>query len=154
MKQKLREEFWKSFEKSPFIMVKLDGAQGHAEPMTAQLDRDAHHEIWFFTSRANRISAGGQAMAQFSSKGHDVFACLAGTIVEEQDRKIFDKHWSKAIEAWFPNGRNDPNVIMLRFDISEAEVWAADVSIAGRFKMLTGSTISAGEAGQHEVGLV
>lgn len=154
MKKELREEFWKSFEKSPFIMIRLEGTGGHAEPMTAQLDRDAHHEIWFFTSRDNRIASGGKAMAQFSSKGHDVFACLAGNIVEETDKAVFDKHWSRAAEAWFPGGREDPSVIMLRFDIAEAEVWTADPGIIGKFKLMTGSKVSPDEIGKHAVGLV
>ena len=154
MKKEIREEFWQSFEDSPFIMMKLNGTSGHAEPMTAQLDREAHHEIWFFTSRDNRIAPGGAAMGQFVSKGHDVFACVAGTLVEETREEIWDKHWSRFAESWFPNGRNDPNVIMLRLDIDEAEVWVSDMSLKGKFKLLTGMEIKPSEAGEHAVGLV
>ena len=154
MKQELREEFWKSFEDSPFIMIRLDAAEGHAEPMTAQLDRDARHTIWFFARRGNRIAAGGRAMAQFSSKGHDVFACLAGTLVEETDPAVMEKHWSNAAEAWFPDGRDDPELMMLRFEIDSAEVWTADPGVLGKFKLLTGSPVSAGDVGDHAVGLV
>jgi len=82
MTPEIREEFWKSFGKSPFIMLGLTSMPGHSEPMMAQLDREAHHQIWFFTSRGNRVASGGPAMAQFASKGHDVFACLSGTLVE------------------------------------------------------------------------
>ena len=62
MKKELRDEFWTSFEDSPYVMIRLEGIGGHAEPMTAQLDRDARHTIWFFTTRNNRIAAGGAAM--------------------------------------------------------------------------------------------
>ena len=154
MEKQIREEFWHAFEDSPFIMLRLDGSSDHAEPMTAILDREAHHEIWFYCSRANRIAQGGKAMAQFSSKGHDVFACLAGTLSEEQDRAVFDKHWNNAVEAWFPGGKSDPQVMMLRMDIDDAEVWSADMSLKGKFKLLTGSEIRAEEAGKHAVGLV
>ncbi|MCB2076413.1 MAG: pyridoxamine 5'-phosphate oxidase family protein [Novosphingobium sp.] len=154
MDKELREEFWQSFEKSPFCMVRLENAGGHAEPMTAQLDRDAHHEFWFFTSRDNRIAAGGKAMVQVVTKGHDVFGCLLGTLVEETDKSIWDKQWSRQAEAWFPEGRSDPKVIMLRFDIESAEVWTADASIVGKFKLLTGKEIDPEEAGEHAVGLV
>lgn len=93
-------------------------------------------------------------MAQFSSKGHDVFACLKGTVVEEEDQTVFEKHWSRAAEAWFPNGREDASIIMLRLDITEAEVWTADPGVMGKFKLLTGTEVSAGEVGKHAVGLV
>lgn len=154
MDNKVRDEFWHSLEKSPFIMIRLTDANGHAEPMTAQLDRDAHHAIWFFTSCDNRIAPGGRAMAQFSSKGHDVFACLSGSLSEETDKAIFDKHWSKEVEAWFPGGRDDSKVLMLRYDIDSAEVWTAELGIVGAFKLLTGSAIRTDEMGKHEVGLV
>lgn len=158
MEKELREEFWHAFEKSPVIMIRLDSPSaaggGHAEPMTAQLDREALHTIWFFTARGNRIAAGGRAMGQFASKGHDVFACLSGTLVEETDPARIDRHWSKEVEAWFPKGRDDPDLVMLRFEIDDAEVWTVDVGLFGAFKMLTGSAVRTSEMGRHEVGLV
>jgi general stress protein 26 len=154
MEKQLREEFWHALEQSPFIMIWLDNTGGHAEPMTAQLDRDALHTIWFFASRANRIAAGGRAMGQFAGKGHDNFACLAGTLVEETDRARREKHWSKEVEAWFPNGGDDPNLMMLRFEIDDAEIWTVDPGVLGTFRMLTGSAIRSSELGQHAQGLV
>ena len=154
MKKELVQDFWHAFEKSPFIMIRCEDAGGHAEPMTAQLDADARHTIWFFAARGNRIAAGGKAMGQFAAKGHDLFACLAGTLVEETDPARFDKRWSKQVEAWFPGGRNDPNLMMLRFDIEDAEVWTVEPGLLGTFKMLTGDAIRTSEMGQHEAGLV
>jgi len=154
MKKELREEFWKSLEDSPYLMIRLQDVPGHAEPMTAQLDRDAHHEIWFFASRKNRIASGGRAMAQFSSKGHDVFACIDGRLVEETDQAVLDKHWNKYAEAWFEGGRDDPDLMMLRFEIAEAEVWTAEPGFVGRFKLLAGARIKSDELGKHAVGLV
>lgn len=154
MDDKTRETFWRAFAESPFIMMKLDGASGHAEPMTAHLDQDAHHAFWFFTTRNNRIGAGGPAMGQVVTKGHEVFACIGGALVEETDAAVRDKHWSNVVESWFPNGKSDPDVVMLRFEISGAEVWVQDMSIKGKLKMLAGRPISPQEAGEHAVGLV
>ena len=154
MDKDVQHEFWEAFEDSPYIMMRLEGASGHAEPMTAQLDKNAHHAIWFFTTRDNRIGTGGRAMGQVMTKGHDVFACISGTLVEERDRAVWDKHWSNVTEAWFPDGRNNPNVVMLRFDIADAEVWVADMSIKGKLKMFAGRPIQPDEAGEHAVGAV
>lgn len=150
----IRETFWKAFQASPFIMMKLDSAAGHAEPMTAQLDKDAHHAVWFFCARSNRIAAGGAAMGQVMTRGHDVFACISGTLVEETDPAVRDNHWNNAVEAWFPNGKSDPAVLMLRFDISDGEVWTADMGLKGAYKLITGKPIHADEAGEHAVGAV
>ncbi|MEE4453838.1 pyridoxamine 5'-phosphate oxidase family protein [Novosphingobium resinovorum] len=154
MDKDIREQFWKAFQASPFIMMKLEGAAGHAEPMTAQLDKDAHHAVWFFTRRDNRIGAGGRAMGQVMTRGHEVFACIDGTLVEETDTAVRDKHWNNAVEAWFPGGKADPSVVMLRFDIADAEVWTSDMGLKGAFKLLTGKPIKEHEAGEHALGAV
>jgi general stress protein 26 len=154
MDKDIRETFWKAFQASPFIMIKLDGAPGHAEPMTAQLDKDAHHAVWFFAKRDNRIAGGGKAMGQVMTKGHDVFACIDGTLVEETDTAIREKHWNNAVEAWFPQGKQDPSVVLLRFDIADGEVWTSDIGLKGAFKLLTGKPINAHEAGEHALGAV
>ena len=150
----VQETFWKEFADSPFIMMRLDGSSEHAEPMTAQLDEDATHAIWFFTAKGNRIAPGGKAMGQVVTKGHEVFACLSGTVTEETDPALREKHWSRQVEAWFPEGKNDPSVLMLRFDIADSEVWTVDMSLAGTFKLLTGQHVTPDEMGEHATGPV
>lgn len=154
MDKDVQERFWKAFQASPFIMMKLNDAVGHAEPMTAMLDKDAHHAVWFFTKRTNRIGAGGPAMGQVMAKGHDVFACISGHLVEETNPEVREKHWNNAVEAWFPEGKADPSVLMLRYEIEDAEVWTADMGLKGAYKLMTGKPIEAEEAGEHALGAV
>jgi len=149
MTNTIRTDFWKALEHSPFLMVHLRGDPAHSLPMTAQLDRNADHEFWFYTSRDNRLAAGGSAMAQFASKGHDLFACIAGTLQEETDPAVIDRYWSKQVEAWYPGGRNDPKLLMLRFELGDAEIWTVDMGVKGFFKLMTGQTIPPQEAGRH-----
>jgi len=145
----VRKRMWKKMADSPFLMIGLSNSNEHSEPMTAQLDEDADSEFWFYTRKDNRIAPGGPAMAQFVSKDHKVFACIRGTLTEETDPAIIDKYWSNQTEAWFEGGRNDPNLKMMCFDLSDAEIWEGDQSITGLFKMLTGMKIKPEEAGRH-----
>ncbi|TZG29592.1 pyridoxamine 5'-phosphate oxidase family protein [Sphingomonas montanisoli] len=147
--QALKEHLWKKLTDGPFIMIGLMGGGQHSEPLTAQLDKDQVDRLYFFIGRDNRLAAGGAAMAQFVSKGQDFFACLSGTVQVDQDRAMIDKLWSKPAEAWFPGGKEDPNLALLRFDIADAELWESDVSLGGKLKMLFGGTIKPSEAGSH-----
>lgn len=137
----LRHKFWKAMEASPFVMLQLDSNTDSAAPMTAQLDREAHHAIWFFTSRDNHFAPGGAATATFSSKGHDVFARFTGTLVEETDRARLDKQWNNYVEAWFEGGKDDPKLLMLRMDLGPAEIWAGDVGALNTVKMMLGMDV-------------
>jgi len=146
----LKKTLWKKMEGGPFVMIGLDGG-GHSEPLTVQLDKDQVDTLLFFIRRDNRLARGGRAMAHFVSKGHDFFACLSGTARADDDQGLIDKLWSKQAEAWFPGGRNDPYLTLLRFDVDEAELWEADVSVSGKLKMLFGGKINPSEEGSHAV---
>jgi general stress protein 26 len=146
--QKLKEHLWKKMTDGPFVMVGLEGG-GHSEPLTVQLDKDQADTLLFFVAKDNRVVRGGPAMVQFVSKGQDFFACLSGAISVDNDPALIDKLWSKQVEAWFPGGRSDPDLTLVRFDIADAELWESDLSLAGQFKMLFGGKIDPGDEGSH-----
>ncbi len=147
--QQLKKEMWKRISDSPFLMVGLREGGGHSEPLTAQLDRDQVDTLWFFIGRDNRLASGGTASAQFVSKGHDFFASFSGTVRVDNDPAMMDKLWSRQVEAWFPGGKTDPNLALLRFDIADAELWETDMSLTGKLKMVFGGKIEADEEGSH-----
>lgn len=148
--QEIAAKFLGKLKDSPFVMIGLVDGE-HSEPMTAQIDEDQSNTLFFFAGRDNRIAKGGDAMAQFVGKGHDFFACLAGNVVQDNDRAQIDKLWNNQVEAWFPGGKDDPNLTLLRFEIDSAELWETDISISGRVKMLFGGTIRGDESSSHAV---
>lgn len=148
--QEIAAKFLEKLRSSPYVMIGLIDGE-HSEPMTAQVDDDQPNTLFFFAGRDNRIAKGGDAMAQFVGKGHDFFACLAGTVTTDNDPALIDKLWDNQVEAWFPGGRQDPNLTLLRFDIDSAELWETDVSLSGRVKMLFGGTIRSDESSSHAV---
>ena len=146
--QEIAAKFLTKLKDSPFIMLGLvDG--NHAEPMNVKTDDDQPNTLFVFSGHDNRIAKGGPAMAQFVGKGHDFFACLAGSISQETDQAIFDRLWDNRVEAWFPNGKADAR--LNRFDVDSAELWETDMSVSGRVKMLFGGTIRADESSSHAV---
>ncbi|WP_068082264.1 pyridoxamine 5'-phosphate oxidase family protein [Novosphingobium rosa] len=148
---KLKEHLWEKLENGPFTMVGLHDGSSHSEPLTAQLDKDQVDTLWFFIGKDNRLAKGGDATVNFVAKGQDFFASLSGTATVDNNPAMIDKLWSRQVEAWFPGGKADPNLALLRFDISDAELWEADVSLIGQLKMLFGGKIKPEESGSHAV---
>ena len=109
--------------------------------MTAQLDKHADSAIWFFTTRDGRFAAGGAATATYANKGHDLFARFSGTLTEETDRAVFEKHWSAPVAAWYPEGKESPNILFLRMDLGTASIWLSELGITGTVKMLMGMDV-------------
>jgi general stress protein 26 len=145
----IKEQFWKSLSASPFVMLELDNAPHTAAPMTAQLDTDAHGAIWFFTARDGVLARMGAATATFAGKDHQLFARFSGVLTEEKSRSVLQKHWSNAVEAWFPEGKHSPQVLLMRMDLGEASIWNAKMGALAVTKMLLGMNVREEVKGHH-----
>jgi general stress protein 26 len=140
--QELEAKFWQALEKDMTVMLGLDGVEdGHARPMTAQLD-GPQGPIWFFTSKDNALVKllpnGDRAIATFASKGNDLFATIHGALSVDTNRATIDRLWNKFIAAWFEGGKDDPKLCLLRLDPERAEIWADASSMVAGVKMLLG----------------
>lgn len=138
----LTEKFWHAMTQSPFVMLQLSADPESAAPMTAQLDKDASSSIWFFTGRNGRFAEMGPATVTFQSKGHDVFSCFTGILHEETSRERLDKQWSNYVEAWFPEGKEDPNLLMVRMELGEASIWAGELGVINTARMMLGLDVT------------
>lgn len=145
----IKEQFWKSLSASPFVMLELDNAPQSAAPMTAQLDRDAHSAIWFFTSREGALARMGAATATFAAKDHTLFARFGGRLTEEKSRSVLEKHWSNAVAAWFPEGEHSPQVLLMRMELGEASIWSASMGALAVSRMLLGMNVREEAKGHH-----
>ncbi len=119
-------------------MLQLEGDPASAAPMTAQLDEDANHAVWFFAGRDSHFVRLGGATATFTSKGHDVFARISGALHEETDPARLDREWNNFVGAWVPGGQHDPNLLLLRFDLGDAAIWTGEMGVFNTIKMALG----------------
>lgn len=131
--REILEQFWSALENSPFVMLGLDQARGSAmQPMTARFeDQDRERGcVWFFTANDHDLTrALGQddrGVASFASKGHDLFASLRGQMVLDNDAAVIDRLWSPIVAEWY-EGKDDPKLALLRFDLDDAKIWQSDV---------------------------
>lgn len=142
--QELEQKFWQALKSDMTMMLGLDGVEdGHARPMTAQLEHDDRGPIWFFTARDNTIvkklaAQSNRTIATFTSKGHDLFATIHGTVRLDTDRAVIDRLWNRYIAAWYEGGKDDPKLALLRLDPERAEIWADASSILAGVKLLLG----------------
>ena len=112
--QELEADFWKALKSDMTMMLGLDGVEdGHARPMTAQVEGD-HGPIWFFTSMRTgscESSARARAIATFAAKGHDLFATVHGAPQRrQQPLEPIDRLWNRYVAAWYEGGKDDPKL--------------------------------------------
>jgi general stress protein 26 len=141
--QELEQKFWKALKSDMTLMLGLDGVEdGHARPMTAQLEHGDRGPIFFFTAKDTEIvrslSQGNRAIATFVSKGHDLFATIHGRITLDNDRAVIDRLWNRYVAAWFQAGKDDPKLALLRLDPERAEIWGDASSLVAGLKVVLG----------------
>lgn len=130
------DAFWDSLKKSQIGMLGLDQPGYHAQPMTAFREAETG-TIWFFTrddtdlARDAALPGGQSAMFHYMSKDQHVWACVHGQLAQVHDRERIDRYWNPVVAAWYPDGREDPHLTLLRFDPDHGRVWVSDKGALG-----------------------
>ena len=127
-----------------------------SRPMTNQ-DMDAEGNLWFYTSSNTdlweNIGARPEVNLAFAEPADHLYVSVSGTAERVVDRDKIKELWNPAVKAWYPNGPDDPHVMLIKVVPHAAEYWDSNGNaMVQLFKMakavLTGSTPDGGEHGK------
>jgi general stress protein 26 len=105
--------------------VAKDGSL-RSRPMTTQ-DEDFDGDLRFFT-RADATpfleSVDHPSVnVSFSNPDANAFVSASGTATVERDQETLKRYWKPAYKVFFPQGLDDPELVMLKIEVSEVEYW-------------------------------
>jgi general stress protein 26 len=107
--------------------VAPDGAL-RSRPM-ATLKAPFEGDLWFFTRasapKADEIRDNDHVNVSFSDGGDDRFLSISGTASVVRDTERLEQLWSGRLKNWFPDGKKDPDLALLRVRVDRAEYWDA-----------------------------
>jgi general stress protein 26 len=107
-------------------MLTTVDAEGHltARPM-AQQETEFDGDLWFFVERSSRtaqnLAVSPRVGVSLSSR--DTWVSLSGTAELVDDRAKARELWNSWVEAWLPNGPEDPEVALIHFHAETGEYW-------------------------------
>lgn len=137
-----------------FCMMTFQNSQGSLQscPLTTQ-DIEFDGDLWFIVGKNSEfirhIEAHPEVNANYSSaKGS--YVSISGRASQVEDSTKLAQLWSEVYKVWFPEGLQDPNIALVKVDVSDAEYWdspgSAVVKMAAFAKAyLTGDRKSVGE---------
>jgi len=142
----------------PIAMLVTTGEDGSfdSRPMAIHI-KNFDGSVWFLTPKASgkvhEIKNDSHATLVFSDAANAKYVSAKGRAYVNQDRAKIHELWNSMYKAWFPAGEDDPNIAVLRVDITEADYWEASSSkIVRGIKYLaaaaTGGAVDVGEAGK------
>ena len=110
--------------------------------------------LWFLTSsdsrKASEIAANAQVCVSYADPDAGRYVSLKGRGNVSEDRAKIHKLWSPAYKAWFPEGEDDPQIRVLRVDVTEGEFWdTTDGKIVRSIKYLAAAAGAQVKMGEH-----
>jgi general stress protein 26 len=96
-----------------------------ARPMQVARVEDSA-ELWFLTGndspKVQEIQSDSHVQVVFQEE-RDHYVALAGLANLSHDRGKLDQLWKEGFKAWFPNGKDDPNICLIQVQPTEGEYW-------------------------------
>lgn len=121
--EKLREQL-QGFD-TVVLITQGEDVSGHARPMSvARVDENC--DLWFFTgdnsAKVKEIEAGTHAQV-IAQDGWTSCVITTGRVALVRNRAIIHDLWKPAFKVWFPDGADDPNLVLIHFTGERAEYW-------------------------------
>ena len=106
------------------LTTRADNGELHARPM-AVADAEQDGELWFVSGKSSEktheIKSDPRAVVTGQQSG--LYVTLNGQLDVIQDRAKIAQLWKETWKAWFPNGKDDPNITLLRLRPESGEYW-------------------------------
>jgi len=92
--------------------------------------------LWFFTSAASHkaveIRAHPQVNLAYADASGNTFVSISGTARARRERSRIDSMWREPMRAFFPGGKDDPDITLIRVQVDSAEYWDGPGMLVGK----------------------
>lgn len=103
----------------------------NTRPMAA-IEVDGNGNVWFFankqSSKVADIRKDTNVHLVFAHTTKDSYLDLRGRASIEEDKKSIEEKWNPIVKAWFPEGKNDPQLCLIKVKTDEAHYWDTDTT--------------------------
>jgi general stress protein 26 len=138
------------------MLTTIANGKLRSRPMSTQ-EMDENGDLWFFTSdethKVDEIEADDRVLVAYSAPDDNTYVSVFGHAKVSRDQAKIDELWNPVHKAWFPEGKDDPHLCLLKITIEEVEYWDSPnsklVELAGFVKALvTGQEADGGDYGK------
>ena len=111
-----------------------------SRPMST-VDIDDQGNAWFFTNEYSEkiqdVSRDNTVYLIYSHPGKNIYVSVKGSSTLILDRVKIDQLWKPLLKAWFPGGKEDPKLCLVKVTTQDAYYWNSNSGkMATYFKML------------------
>ena len=90
-------------------------------------DADEVGDLWFFTKlhspKTAEIGRDNQVNLAYADPSSQTYVSVAGKAEIVRDQRLIDEKWQESLKTWFPKGKDDPEVALIRVHPEKGEYW-------------------------------
>jgi general stress protein 26 len=113
------------------MLTTRHGEELRSRPMVLVQD-EYDGTLWFYTDldseKVFEVEGDSEVCISFADPDNHVYVSLTGIGMATHDKALVEKYWNSFVAAWFPEGKDSPNVGMLEIKILKGEHWNSDSS--------------------------
>lgn len=126
------QKLWSMIKGIEFgMLVSEDGDALRGRPMAAS-QREFDGNLWFFTRASSHkvaeVERDQRVNVSYADPRKQNYVSVSGRASLVRDKAAIKDHWSEAVRTWFPKGIDDPDIALLKVEVSQAEYWDAPSS--------------------------
>lgn len=138
------------------MLTTIDNGVLRSRPMQTQ-QAEFNGDLWFFTSlnthKAEEIEKDNRVNVSYAAPEDNSYVSVSGTAEIVTDKVKMEELWNPMLKAWFPKGLDEPDIILIKVSVSQAEYWdSASSTLVQAFGLLkslvTGEPANGGDHAQ------
>lgn len=123
------DELWDHIKAIPVaMMATLDEGRIRARPMHL-VQKEFVGKLWFFTdinaAKTGEINGSHEVGLSFEDTHKQLYISVSGTAQIVRDKRLIEEFWNPMVGAWFPKGKEDPDIGLVEVAVTQAELWDA-----------------------------
>lgn len=111
---------------------------------TCEIEQDG--SLWFASvhdsEKVHDIEANPQVNVAYASRDRNTYVSVAGRASIVRDRAVIDAMWKPGMGIFFKNGKDDPNLCLIRVEAESAEYWDGPGSAIGKGLYFIGTAVT------------
>lgn len=131
----------------------------HSRPMaTIKPGANADGALYFLTDKDSakvyEVKKDSQVNLSYANPSDNVYVSVSGTASAYRDEAQIAELYSEDMKAWFPKGKDDPNIMILKITIEKGEYWDSPSGVLSRAygyvrAVVTGEGSTSNDVNQH-----
>ncbi|GAA4009090.1 pyridoxamine 5'-phosphate oxidase family protein [Hymenobacter fastidiosus] len=131
-----------SLRSRPMYTQKPDGTNA----LTFLTDKDS--------AKVYEVKKDSHVNLSYGNPDSNVYVSVSGRANAYRDQAEIDQLWSEPLRAWFAQGKDDPNIMILKIEIEKGEYWDTPSGLLSRAvayakAVVTGERATSDDVNEH-----